>query len=597
MTSCDKYPIPFVLKKILTDRFDGELLIKYGHHSKNLFFNDGDLIFAQSDVFDERIGVLLYLLGKINDQQYDYISGLAHSVDTEVGKILVQNRFITGDDLYYATLFQMRKIAINTFSIEQGKWEARKKKIDIPVAQEHRVALTPIITEGSRKIGNISFYKKRVEFRSPRTTQIPGPIRQLLSPDEIKIFDAIRSCAGMSNHEIIAKMNLDPQFYWRKLILFILLDLIDFERHRSGHDMSMDVRNLIILFNRLQAGKVSGAELLDDLGWSNRSELKKAYLKLFKSYHPDRFGSGQSPVLKNIAQSVLDEIQSAYETAREKLREEEMQPAAQEERHSASDSEIDLEPYLQEEIEPQTQDEDGVEMVEMDDIHPMIDEEPLPESHELQVELESSPAPPESGSKASNFSVHAGDQVPEDVLILEMEMDEPASAPVSDHGKKGVLSKEPPIRRPAVKKRRDGVIRSPARITSVIEEAEELYKNQRYAQAAGLLKGALRSEPDNGDYHCLLGLCQTHLEFFQAEAERHLRKAIELNPWSSDPVYALGVLFRIQGKNKQAALCFERVMSMTANHHRAVEAMRGIVHKKKEKGSMFSFLKKDIKFK
>jgi tetratricopeptide (TPR) repeat protein len=146
----------------------------------------------------------------------------------------------------------------------------------------------------------------------------------------------------------------------------------------------------------------------------------------------------------------------------------------------------------------------------------------------------------------------------------------------------------------AGRRKRAGVIRSAVRVTSHLEEAESLYKDKKYADAAKVLKMALRKEPNNGDYHCLLGLCQTHMEFFQDEAERHLRRAIELNPWTSDPVYALGVLFRNQGKERQAAKCFERVMSMTANHHRAVAAMRANI-KKHQKGGLFSIKKKDLK--
>ena len=107
----------------------------------------------------------------------------------------------------------------------------------------------------------------------------------------------------------------------------------------------------------------------------------------------------------------------------------------------------------------------------------------------------------------------------------------------------------------------------------------------------------VKTDPSNGDFYYLLGLCQTHLEFSHEEAERNFRKAIELKPWSSDPVYALGILYKKQNKKKQAARCFERVMSMTDSHHDAAKAIRELYKKKKGKKSIVSVLTREIKIK
>jgi tetratricopeptide (TPR) repeat protein len=136
---------------------------------------------------------------------------------------------------------------------------------------------------------------------------------------------------------------------------------------------------------------------------------------------------------------------------------------------------------------------------------------------------------------------------------------------------------------------------TPPTETDILESAEDLYKEQKYHDACRILKTALKKYPDKGEYHYLLGLCQTHMEFFQEEAERHLKKAVELNPWNSDPVYALGILFRIQGKTRQAASCFERVMKISKDHSKAVTAMRELSKKTRKKSALFHFLKKDNK--
>lgn len=223
--STQTYPISLVLKNILTDRFSGELVIKKNNLNKSLYFQDGDLVFARSDVFDERIGVILYLLGKLDDQQYEYIRKLYHSNDLEIGDILVQNQFITRDDLFYTTLFQMKKAAINAFKLSKAEWEMNTQEVNFELNPEQRIQLPPIIVEGARKIEDLSFFLSKIQFLTPRTSRIPEPLKQLLTGEEISLYRRLQDCKHMSNREVISKLNLDPQFYWKNMVLFILLEI------------------------------------------------------------------------------------------------------------------------------------------------------------------------------------------------------------------------------------------------------------------------------------------------------------------------------------------------------------------------------------
>ncbi|MCK4834991.1 MAG: DnaJ domain-containing protein, partial [Candidatus Aminicenantes bacterium] len=346
--SSSVYPIPLTIKNILTDGFNGELVIKGKDLNKSLFFEDGDLIYAKSDIFDERINVILYLLGKISDQQYEYITGLGQSVDLEVGRILIENNFITEDDLFYTTLFQIRKIAVNAFKINQADWELREGNMETPLKQKHRIPLPPIIVEGARKIENISFFMNKIQFLSPRTTEIPAPLNQLMAGDEIVLYKRLHDCKKMSNHEIISKLNLDPVFYWRTLVLFILLDVIDFSKHRLNYDMEEDIHRLIKFQKKLMNGKSNPFEILRIPVSASRSEVKVAFFKLSKIFHPDRFGSAAAPEIKKIARYVFWEIENSYHSLTKKLKK---SVAKKEKEKKEGRGEMDFQPEYQQEIE------------------------------------------------------------------------------------------------------------------------------------------------------------------------------------------------------------------------------------------------------
>jgi tetratricopeptide (TPR) repeat protein len=97
-------------------------------------------------------------------------------------------------------------------------------------------------------------------------------------------------------------------------------------------------------------------------------------------------------------------------------------------------------------------------------------------------------------------------------------------------------------------------------------QSKELYAQHEYANAVPLLRKAIKLNPGQGDFYHLLGLCQSEAEISKNEAEMNLKKAIELKSWSADPVYALGVLYRGQGKMKLAERCFQRVKEISYEH-------------------------------
>ncbi len=104
-------------------------------------------------------------------------------------------------------------------------------------------------------------------------------------------------------------------------------------------------------------------------------------------------------------------------------------------------------------------------------------------------------------------------------------------------------------------------------------QSKELYEKHEYAQAVPLLKKAIKLVPRQGDFYYLLGVCQSEAEVSRNEAEINLKKAIELKSWSADPVYALGVLYRSQGKMNLAERCFQRVKEIAYEHTGASRAL------------------------
>ncbi|MCK4890076.1 MAG: DUF4388 domain-containing protein, partial [Candidatus Aminicenantes bacterium] len=60
-------PVPLEFKSIFLNKLTGELKVSTSKNSKRMFFLNGKLIHCESNFFDERLGVILNLTGKISD--------------------------------------------------------------------------------------------------------------------------------------------------------------------------------------------------------------------------------------------------------------------------------------------------------------------------------------------------------------------------------------------------------------------------------------------------------------------------------------------------------------------------------------------------
>ncbi len=136
---------------------------------------------------------------------------------------------------------------------------------------------------------------------------------------------------------------------------------------------------------------------------------------------------------------------------------------------------------------------------------------------------------------------------------------------------------------------------------------ELLVRRGAYGEAIQCLRHAIKEEPYSWIGHFLLGMAyagifdwrKAYEEFVVAiemdpheprawhmcgealialqrldEAERYLRKALELNPMLTDAVVDFGFLFLKRGDRARAQECFERALQLEPHHSKALEGTR-----------------------
>ncbi|HSP06432.1 MAG TPA: DUF4388 domain-containing protein [Acidobacteriota bacterium] len=113
---------PELLLEISQRRETGILHLTRQKYEKDIYFQDGRIVFAKSNDTDQRLGELLLRRGKITLKQL--VDAAAKIVTgTRLGTILVQEGFLKAGDLYQGVIDQVEEIVYSVFEWSEGTFE------------------------------------------------------------------------------------------------------------------------------------------------------------------------------------------------------------------------------------------------------------------------------------------------------------------------------------------------------------------------------------------------------------------------------------------------------------------------------------------
>ncbi|MEK7823247.1 MAG: DUF4388 domain-containing protein [Nitrospirota bacterium] len=307
----------------------GILDIKSGSTVKEIFIENGDMIFATSNNEDDRLGELLVKEGKITLEEYNQSSLLLTKTGERLGKILVELGCLTPKELFEAVRHQIEEIILSLFSLEEGRFEFQEK----PIPQEEiitlRISVANIIYHGIKRITNFAYIK-----------QMCPPIDYILnlSPNPMDIFQALTLedvdknilsyVNGLYSIKIILLLSPVKDFETLKTICALLsAGLIKIKREDET-PIKLPIEYIFgepeekapdEFLGRIEemykkCGTLGYYEVLEVGKDASSEEIKKAYYKLSKEFHPDRHFYFQAHDIKGKLMKILSYTTEAYET-------------------------------------------------------------------------------------------------------------------------------------------------------------------------------------------------------------------------------------------------------------------------------------------
>jgi len=502
-------PLPFFLREVNLKKLSGHLFVSARDFQITLNLMDGKLANGMSTRFDEKLTVILQRMGRIDQAQYDLLSGLQQFSDDQLAGVLLEKNLVKKKDIYFARIYQLRHIAISIFSLRQGNWIFTAGEPDPPLREAFEIPLDGILVEGARSVDHVSIYAGRWQYDFPVLfNEIPMASEIYFTDAERNFYAAVQRQGKHSCQELIARLRIIPLEFWRSMLAFHLLGIIEFKKGDVPSSVSTAIASLLELNQRMQLTKDDGPGLLGLSDLASTTAVDKAKGEFLARFAPERFVSAAAPEITDIARAVCRRLQAVAAKP----------PVPAPRLEAAAEPPIEMEWFV--ELEPPGGPENSEAVFEL--------------SAEFAIESE----PPAEPGISSEFQEQ--EEEPSEPLPPFVPMAAPLSMRVTnaDHEKSWDL----------------------------LLQSKDLYEKHKYSDAVPLLKLAIKLQPGQGDFYYLLGLCQSKVELMENEAEINLKKAVEFKSWSADPVYALGVLYRSQGKMKLAERCFQRVKEISYEH-------------------------------
>lgn len=187
--------LPDLLCELQLTQAKGILSLTANRVRKALFFKDGKVVFATSNVASDRLGEVLLRKDKITREQND-LSLRALSRGKRQGRVLVEMGALSPDDLWTGVQSQVREIVLGVFKWGEGQFHFEES----PLPERERITVdldvTGLVLEGLRRLDAGGWVRVRHPDGHLVLEPGPTPAEGLLRPYEdhvLALVDGERS--------------------------------------------------------------------------------------------------------------------------------------------------------------------------------------------------------------------------------------------------------------------------------------------------------------------------------------------------------------------------------------------------------------------
>ncbi len=315
--------IGLYLRKVHFRKLSGQLLFKRDAVKKQLLFMDGDLVHAKTNIPEERLGEVLFKLGKISSEAHSEIERYIEP-SRSIGKSLSDKGLTSQRNIDDGLAYQMREIALSLFPHFDAEIVFQEKASLPGQGLVHRVNLPYLIEDGIRRMKFDPALQQYLTGKSPYPKE--RAFAHLLTEEEKEMLDKVKG--GEESASLWRTLKYNSDFFWKSLYLFYCLNLVDFRDKdqisaeevaqkepvdEAASGSSREQLEEVVAFQE-KIGGMNYYQILAISKQATEEDIKKAYFQLARRFHPDRFDRSTSAADRAKIEDVFDKITKAYHT-------------------------------------------------------------------------------------------------------------------------------------------------------------------------------------------------------------------------------------------------------------------------------------------
>lgn len=537
--------VPDLIREIAQKNSSGLLRMSRGKAIKAIFFESGAPTFAISNLTNEQLDYKLMKEGLVTLEQVERAKERAGKTQ-RLGPALVEMGVLEDGQMRKLVCDQVMGIILSVFEWTQGDYS-----FDERIRAAHEVTLSlgaaDVLLEGARHAADIqqvadTLVPQDAVVLKSRTNGLRADTGRLI-PLESYILSRIESPTAVN--EVGALSGLGDADAHRAVCVLVAAGFLKLLDRDKEVDEEMAAREADESLERVREEVVRKLhfcnsadyyEVLSVTRHATTAEIKAAYYHLAKKYHPDRYHQRDSGDLRNKLEALFALITQAYDTL--------SQPAERvgyDERIRKVSGSLPRTPPL---VAPE----------------PAVKEPRVPDGE----------GPGGSGLKSSNGQPVNSDSLP------PIPVESPAAEPIAGNSTKG------------------GSEFPPAQMAErYYQQGRARFERKEYHAAVHLLREAIKLDPSRAPYHYHLGIALIRNPRTRRDAEQHLSKAAELEPYNAQIRVKLGLLYKEAGLSKKAEHFFREALQMDPENRVAKrEISSGAARSKAEGGG--SIWKSDV---
>ncbi len=291
--------------------------------TKKVYVKKGDMIFSTSNQPQDRLGAFLLRNGLITSKQYIESVDEMKKTGKRLGNILVSRGYLSPRQLFDSVRGQVEEIILSLFILEDGNFIFEEGVL--PMEEIITLNLSPgnLIYYGTKKINNIQRIMKHLPFDSiVYFSSSPLNLFQDIHMDDAG--KRILSCVDNKNtiKDIITKSHLEPSEAVKsiygllsiRLLTTIPSPLVSAKAIEDiqEEDVPKSIKEIEDMYrDHERLGYYGVLGLKRD---ASEDEIKKAYYRSAKKFHPDRHFLFDDDSLRNKLNRIFSYINEAYRT-------------------------------------------------------------------------------------------------------------------------------------------------------------------------------------------------------------------------------------------------------------------------------------------